>query len=96
MGGGGSLPVENEGEERVWGRARGGVGTGTCKAIRTRLSKLPFGKLLFSQEHKQHKRSVSGQVSCGRPGVIRADVPGQKLRADNLPETSGNFRTAKQ
>ena len=30
---------------------------------------------------KQPKEKVSGRISRGRPGVIRADVPGQKLRA---------------
>ena len=34
-----------------------------------------------SREKKRPKRKFSGRISRGRPGVIRADVPGQKLRA---------------
>ena len=39
----------DEGKEEGGGEGRGGVGTGkgTGKSMRTRLSKLPFSKLLF-------------------------------------------------
>ena len=31
--------------------------------------------------HEDFSEEFSGRISRGRPGVIRADVPGQKLRA---------------
>ena len=36
---------------------------------------------IFQERKKTKEKVFLGRTSCGHPGVMRADVPGQKLRA---------------
>ena len=87
VGGGGCLPVENEGKRgKGVGRVGGGLGTGTAtgKPMRTRFSKLPSSKVPLSFSPTVFKWPAYRILNCKGPKGFKQRGSGWENLWDTL------------
>ena len=64
----------------MWGGARGEAKEPASQCARI-CQNYPLANYSLVRNASSPNGVFLGRVSCGRPGVVRVDVPGQKLRA---------------